>query len=381
MKVMTSPSASVISFSTAFSRSSNSPRYLAPATIEPRSRPITRLPFRPSGTSPSTMRWARPSTMAVLPTPGSPMRTGLFLVRRESTWITRRISSSRPMTGSIFPWRASAVRSRPYFSRAWNVSSGSGEVTRWLPRTSRSALAAVRRGPPRAGRPWPAAGARPRGTRRPCRSAARRPPRGRRAGRGRSWAPCRRRPGAAGPARRRPGRASTAGSTPTRARMGPAMPSGWASTAASTWAGVTSAWWPAVARSTAAAKASWVLSGPAVGSMGIVPTSSSAAGGASAGGGRARGRRHRQPGTAAPGRAGTGGGSRPPPRGPRPGWRSSSARSRATSASSSSTRRTPSRLSPSSVRLLDAAEPVEVALAEPAAAALGAAGSSRPLRS
>ena len=28
---------------------------------------------------------ARPSAMAVLPTPGSPMRTGLFLVRREST--------------------------------------------------------------------------------------------------------------------------------------------------------------------------------------------------------------------------------------------------------------------------------------------------------
>ncbi len=113
MKVMTSPSASVISFSTAFSRSSNSPRYLAPATIEPMSRPMTRLPFSPSGTSPSTMRWARPSTMAVLPTPGSPMRTGLFLVRRESTWMTRRTSSSRPMTGSIFPWRARAVRSRP----------------------------------------------------------------------------------------------------------------------------------------------------------------------------------------------------------------------------------------------------------------------------
>ena len=37
--------------------------------------------------------------MAVLPTPGSPIRTGLFLVRRLSTWMTRRISSSRPMTG------------------------------------------------------------------------------------------------------------------------------------------------------------------------------------------------------------------------------------------------------------------------------------------
>ena len=35
---------------------------------------------------------ARPSTMAVLPTPGSPMSTGLFLVRRDSTCMTRSIS-------------------------------------------------------------------------------------------------------------------------------------------------------------------------------------------------------------------------------------------------------------------------------------------------
>ena len=51
------------------------------------------------------MRWARPSTMAVLPTPGSPMRTGLFLVRRDRTWMTRRTSSSRPITGSSLPLR------------------------------------------------------------------------------------------------------------------------------------------------------------------------------------------------------------------------------------------------------------------------------------
>ncbi len=30
--------------------------------------------------------------MAVLPTPGSPISTGLFLVRRCSTWMVRRIS-------------------------------------------------------------------------------------------------------------------------------------------------------------------------------------------------------------------------------------------------------------------------------------------------
>ena len=118
MKVTTSPSASVISFSTALSRSSNSPRYLAPATIDPRSSAMTRLPFSPSGTSPSMMRLASPSTMAVLPTPGSPIRTGLFLVRRDSTWMTRRISSSRPMTGSSLPSRAASVRSRPYLASA-----------------------------------------------------------------------------------------------------------------------------------------------------------------------------------------------------------------------------------------------------------------------
>ena len=44
---------------------------------------ITLRFWRLSGTSPETIRWARPSTIAVLPTPGSPIRTGLFLVRRR----------------------------------------------------------------------------------------------------------------------------------------------------------------------------------------------------------------------------------------------------------------------------------------------------------
>ena len=69
-----------------------------------------------SGTSLATIFWARPSTMAVLPTPGSPMRTGLFLVRRDSTCITRSISRMRPMTGSSFFSRASCVRLRPNWS-------------------------------------------------------------------------------------------------------------------------------------------------------------------------------------------------------------------------------------------------------------------------
>ena len=118
MNRMISPAAAVISASTALSRSSNSPRYLAPATSAPRSSASRRLSFRLSGTSPFTMRSARPSTIAVLPTPGSPISTGLFLVRRESTWMVRRISSSRPITGSSLPSRAAAVRSRAYFSSA-----------------------------------------------------------------------------------------------------------------------------------------------------------------------------------------------------------------------------------------------------------------------
>src|SRR5258708_34577420 len=112
MKTMTWPAACLISSRTAFKRSSNSPRYLEPATIPLRSSAMTRLPWSDSGTSPPAIRWARPSTIAVLPTPGSPISTGLFFVRRLSTWITRRISSSRPMTGSSLPCSAVSVRSR-----------------------------------------------------------------------------------------------------------------------------------------------------------------------------------------------------------------------------------------------------------------------------
>jgi hypothetical protein len=73
----------LISLSTALSRSSNSPRYLAPATSAPRSSVKSACP-QALGHVAATMRWARPSTMAVLPTPGSPMSTGLFLVRARA---------------------------------------------------------------------------------------------------------------------------------------------------------------------------------------------------------------------------------------------------------------------------------------------------------
>ncbi len=56
MNRITWPSASAISLSTALSRSSNSPRYLAPAISEPMSSAITRRSRSESGTSPSTIR-------------------------------------------------------------------------------------------------------------------------------------------------------------------------------------------------------------------------------------------------------------------------------------------------------------------------------------
>ena len=116
------------------SRSSNCPRYFVPATISERSSARMRLSARKDGTSPSATFWARPSTIAVFPTPGSPINTGLFFVRRDRTWMTRLISASRPMTGSSFVSLAILVRSMPYFSSALKVSSGSGLVTRALPR-------------------------------------------------------------------------------------------------------------------------------------------------------------------------------------------------------------------------------------------------------
>ena len=145
MNVTTWPSEFLISARTALSRSSNSPRYFAPATIAPRSSATSRLPRRLSGTSPATMRWARPSTTAVLPTPGSPISTGLFFVRRLSTWTTRRISASRPMTGSSLPSLASASGRCRTSSRALYVPSGSGLVTRPPPRTPGSAASSASR--------------------------------------------------------------------------------------------------------------------------------------------------------------------------------------------------------------------------------------------
>ena len=71
-----------------------------------------------------------PSAIAVFPTPGSPIRTGLFLVLLERIWMHLRISSSLPITGSSFPSLAIAVKSFPYFSSASYFPSGSASNAR-----------------------------------------------------------------------------------------------------------------------------------------------------------------------------------------------------------------------------------------------------------
>jgi hypothetical protein len=96
---------------TCLRRFSNSPLTPAPAWRRPRSSVRSATFWSGSGTSPSEIRRAKPSTTAVLPTPASPVRIGLFWRRRVRMSMIWRISGSRPTTGSIFPVLASWVRS------------------------------------------------------------------------------------------------------------------------------------------------------------------------------------------------------------------------------------------------------------------------------
>jgi AraC-like DNA-binding protein len=93
---------------------------------------IMRL-FRFSGTSPSTIFWAIPSDIAVLPTPGSPTRIGLFLVLLLRICRTLLISSSLPITGSSFPWAALSLRLTANLLRFSNLFSA---MTVWFYRST-----------------------------------------------------------------------------------------------------------------------------------------------------------------------------------------------------------------------------------------------------
>ena len=84
----------------------------APACIRPMSSAHRRTPRSAGGhVARGEALGASPSTTAVLPTPASPVRIGLFCRRRIRTSMIWRISSSRPTIGSIVPVEAFAVRS------------------------------------------------------------------------------------------------------------------------------------------------------------------------------------------------------------------------------------------------------------------------------
>ena len=100
-----------ISFNRACMRSSNWPLYFVPATIDVMFRLTMRLLNSTGDTRLRAISCANPSTMALLPTPGSPISMGLFFLRRHNISVTRCISSSRPTTGSSLPSAAVTVRS------------------------------------------------------------------------------------------------------------------------------------------------------------------------------------------------------------------------------------------------------------------------------
>ena len=91
-------------------RSSNCPRYFVPATMLVMLRLTMRLPKRTGDVRFWAINCASPSTMALLPTPGSPMSMGLFFLRLHKISDTRMISLSRPTTGSSSPSAAAFVR-------------------------------------------------------------------------------------------------------------------------------------------------------------------------------------------------------------------------------------------------------------------------------
>mmetsp|Transcript_169801 Transcript_169801/g.544981 ORF Transcript_169801/g.544981 Transcript_169801/m.544981 type:complete len:270 (-) Transcript_169801:420-1229(-) len=111
MKRQTSRSSLLTSSMIDLSLSSNSPRYLVPATMAAMSSEYSCLLRSFAGTLPSAIICARPSATAVLPTPGGPTRQALFFRLRSKIWMILWSSFSRPTTGSSKPSLAIFVRS------------------------------------------------------------------------------------------------------------------------------------------------------------------------------------------------------------------------------------------------------------------------------
>jgi hypothetical protein len=83
--------------------------------------------------------------MAVLPTPASPTKTGLFFRRRHRMWIVRSSSLERPIIGSMRPAAASALSSTV---KATSAFFGAPPRPRAGPASSSSRLAVFGSGSP-----------------------------------------------------------------------------------------------------------------------------------------------------------------------------------------------------------------------------------------
>src|SRR5260370_938889 len=118
---------------TALKRSSKSPRNRVPASSAPVSSAKISASFSASWTSSASRREASPSAIAVLPTPGSPTNTGLFLRRRHRTSMVRCSSSALPMSGSSSPCRARSVRFRQYAASGSRDVAGTSSAVPALP--------------------------------------------------------------------------------------------------------------------------------------------------------------------------------------------------------------------------------------------------------
>ncbi len=76
----------------------------------PMSKLYTSYSFKNSGTSSLTILYARPSAIAVLPTPGSPTSSTLFFERLPNASAIESSSSLRPIIGSILSLCTSSLR-------------------------------------------------------------------------------------------------------------------------------------------------------------------------------------------------------------------------------------------------------------------------------
>ena len=126
-------------------RSSNIPRSIVPATIVFICRLTTWQSRSRTGTvsGSNSIRRASPSTIAVLPTPGSPMSmTELARSRWQRISSTCWISLSRPKTGGSLSCRASRLRLVAKCLR------NGGSSKRFLRRSSRSSMSRIRAAQP-----------------------------------------------------------------------------------------------------------------------------------------------------------------------------------------------------------------------------------------